>query len=79
MSQEKQGIDPRYIYALTLRELKKSLPKECTFLAPFTNRKGQNMVKYIVKGQDYYSSIPPNFIFKKADFDELRDNILSKI
>jgi hypothetical protein len=74
-----QGFDLRGMYASALKTLKKSLPKDCTLLAPFTNRKGLNLVKYIVNGKDYYSTIPPNFEFKQADFDVLREEILSKI
>lgn len=74
-----KGFDPRMIYAGTLRVLKKSLPKDCTFLAPFTNRKGLNLVKYIVNGKEYYSSIPPNFVFNQASIDVLKEEILSKI
>lgn len=74
-----QGFDLRGMYASALKLLKKSLPKECTFLAPFTNRNGLSLVKYIVNGKEYYSSIPPNFEFKKADLDVLREEIILKI
>lgn len=79
MAKIHRGMDARASYALAIKNLKKELPKACTFLSPFTNRKGQNMLKYIVNGETHYSSIPANFTFTKADFDELRSAIISKV
>jgi hypothetical protein len=79
MAKVNRMVDSRLAYATTLKSLKKVLPKACTLLAPFTNNEGLNMVKYIVNGKEYYSSIPPNFTFTPADINELRETILSKI
>ena len=67
------------MYLGMLKLLKKELPRECTFLASFTNSNGTAMVKYIVNKKEYYSSIPPDFKFSNADVNQLKDNILSKI
>lgn len=79
MDGKSKFFDNRSMYLGMLKLVKKELPRECTFLAPFTNSNGMAMVKYVVNKKEYYSSIPPDFTFSAADVEQLKDNILSKI
>jgi hypothetical protein len=74
-------VDPRVFFRLAIIDVKKSLPKTCTFLAPYKTRKGEYYVKAIVKrkGKDVvekFYSVPPNFVYTTADKERLKEQVL---
>lgn len=71
-------FNPKQLFAHVLKNLKKELPKECTHLSPFKNSKGESYVRAIVNNTEYLITIPPNFVYKTAHINELRNKILEK-
>jgi hypothetical protein len=67
-----------YIFRQTLKELKKGLPKSCTFLSPYLDSNSELFAKAVVNKQDYYFSLPDNLEFSKADVERLENLILEK-
>lgn len=58
--------------------IKKGLPKSCTFLAPYKDINGDYSVKANVDGTTYYYSVPRGLIFTQAAIKELHSQILEK-
>lgn len=70
--------DARAMWAFQMKNLKASLPSSCTHLAPYKNSKGEYYVRVIIHDMEYLHNIPEGFIFKQADLDELRNQLLDK-
>ena len=68
-------INPGMMFAYTVKNLKASLPKECTHLAPYKDSNGQHFVRAIVNKTEYLFTVPEGLIFKNADVTELREQI----
>jgi hypothetical protein len=69
-------IDPKFIFGHTIKSLKKQLPKQCTYLSSYKDSKGDYYVRAVINGSEYLFTIPPGFIFKAADVNELKSQIL---
>lgn len=72
------NFDARAFYAESLKNLKSSLPKVCTFLSSYRTSKGEDLILAKINGNSYYFTPPPNFIFRLADLEELKSQIIEK-
>jgi hypothetical protein len=73
------SINSKTMLSFQMKQLKSELPKSCTYLAPYKTHKGELYVRVIVNKQESLFTIPDSFVFKKADLDELKSQILKKI
>lgn len=71
-----QQIDNRLLFGMMIKDLKKSLPKACTFLAPFMTNVGEHRVLAKINGDEYQYTVPQDLSFTSADIEELRKVIL---
>ena len=70
--------DPKYIFGVIIKNIKKSLPSACTFLSPYKTSKGEYYVRAIVGGNNFYYTVPEDFVFTQADIDRLVFSIKEK-
>jgi hypothetical protein len=61
-----------------LKIIKKSLPKQCTFLGSVRKPTGELYIKYIVNKESFLLTIPEDLNFTKADWDRIISLIQSK-
>lgn len=59
-----------------LKAIKKSLPKSCSYLSLYKRRSGETCLKATVKKNDYYYSLPQDFVLTEASFERIRSLIL---
>lgn len=79
MSNNSPTIGSKTMLSFQMKQLKSELPRICTHLAPYENYKGDLYIRVIVAGKESLFTIPDNVVFKKADLDELKSQILKKI
>lgn len=71
-----QQIDNRLLFGMMIKDLKKSLPSACTFLAPFMTSVGEHRVLAKINGDEYQYTVPQDLSFTSADIEELRNVII---
>lgn len=50
-----------------VKTLKSEVPKQCTFVSPYKDHKGEFTLMYKVGGQDYHISVPEDYDITVAD------------
>jgi hypothetical protein len=66
----------RYLTNEVLKSIKKSLPKECTFLSLFRRKEGDICIRSVVNKKNYYYTVPQDFSLTEASFERIRSLIL---
>jgi hypothetical protein len=73
---ESREVSARLILKDQLKNLKKVLPKACTFLSAITLSNGQLAVRAIVKGEEHVFATPPEIYYDSAGLRRLQDLIV---
>jgi len=69
---------PFMIFADIVKDIKKHLPKTCTFLSPLKTTKGLLQVRAVIKNTEYRFTTPADLKFTNADVKKLRSSLLEK-
>lgn len=64
-----------YLTNQVLKEIKKSLPKSCTFLSLYRRKEGDICIRSVVKKVEYYYTVPQDFILTEASFERIHSLI----
>lgn len=68
------------VYMARLKQIKKSLSKECSFLSNYIDSKGARFVRAVVNGKESFFTMPHDLSkINDADYDHLRELIQSKM
>lgn len=65
-----------YLTNQVLKAIKKSLPRNCTFLSLYRRREGDLCIRSVVNKVDYYYTLPQDFSLTEASFERIRSLIL---
>lgn len=77
MEEEIPSIYALSIFADIIKDIKKSLPRTCTFLSPLKTREGEYQILSIINKIEYRLTVPSTLKFTQGDINEI-ESILSE-
>lgn len=69
---------PFLVFADIVRDIKKKLPKTCSFLSPLKTTKGILQVRAVIGNNEYRFTVPAALNFTDADIRKLQSSLLEK-